>query len=176
MMSDYKNICLIGFMGVGKTSVGNLLAKKLSLPFFDTDSMVEKDVGLIIPEIFERHGEKFFREKEYEIAQPTLNKKDCVIALGGGAFVSPNIQRAAKNSLVICLSSSFETFLQKVEELKSSRPLLKNKSLEEIQKLYNIRAACYTGCDFNINVDNLSAEEVTNKIISFLKRREAVAT
>ena len=175
-MSDYKNICLIGFMGVGKTSVGNLLAKKLSLPFFDTDSMVEKDVGLIIPEIFERHGEKFFREKEYEIAQPTLNKKDCVIALGGGAFVNPNIQRAAKNSLVVCLSSSFETFLQKVEELKNTRPLLKNKSLEEIQELYDIRATCYTGCDFNINVDNLSTEEVTNKIINFIKRKKAVAT
>jgi len=175
-MSDYKNICLIGFMGVGKTSVGSLLAKKLSLPFFDTDSMVEKEVGKIIPEIFERHGEKFFRQKELVIVNNVLSREGCVIALGGGAFVNPNIQKAARNSLVVCLSSSFETFLQKVEELKSSRPLLKIKSLEEIQKLYNIRVACYTGCDFNINVDNLSTEEVTNKIMSFLKRKEAVAT
>ena len=170
MKAGYKNICLVGFMGVGKSSVGKLLAEKLSLTFYDTDKMVEKEMGMDVPEIFETRGESFFRKKEEVIVTKILAKEKSVVALGGGAFVNPNTQKKAQNSLVICLSSSFKTFMEKLDEFRDSRPMLKNKTFEEIQELYDIRAACYTNCDFNLDVEGLSPEETADKILAFLKK------
>ena len=83
-----KNLVLLGMMGVGKTTLGKIVAKRLGLKFIDTDLIVEKKNSMKIDEIFEKKGEKFFRIEEEKETLKSLKKNKCVIALGGGAFVN----------------------------------------------------------------------------------------
>src|SRR3990172_8566269 len=90
-----KCICLTGFMGSGKTTVGRLLARQLGWPFHDLDSQIEEHSRLTIPQIFERFGEPKFREMEYErlardLGQAGEQKRSVVIALGGGTIAQPH--------------------------------------------------------------------------------------
>ena len=169
MKTNYKNICLIGFMGVGKTSVGQSLAEKLDMKFYDTDTLIEEKLGMEIPAIFEKKGEAYFRKIEEETACKILEGEDVVISLGGGSFLNKEVQKSAEKSFVVCLSMKLNTFLKKVEEFRSTRPILKDKSLDDIEDLYNIRAACYRNCDLDILVDKLSVEQISQKIIQAVK-------
>ena len=83
-----KNLILIGMMASGKSTIGRLLAKKLNLKFFDTDFIIEKKVKMRIFEIFQKKGEPYFRNLEKKIILNLLNKNNCVISLGGGAFIN----------------------------------------------------------------------------------------
>ena len=87
-----KNLILIGNMASGKSTIGQLLAKKLNLKFFDTDFIVEKKAKMKIFEIFEKKGESAFRDLEREITLNLLNKNNCIISLGGGAFINETIR------------------------------------------------------------------------------------
>lgn len=175
MKKNYKNICLTGFMGVGKTSVGQDLAEKLNMDFFDTDSLIEEKEGAEIPEIFEKKGEPYFRKVEEEVVLENLNKSNAVIALGGGAYLNQKIQEATKNSLIICLSMSIGAFLKRLEEYRETRPVLKGKSIDEVKELYNIRRACYRNNDIDVLVDKLSVEEAVNNILESLEDKRVVA-
>lgn len=175
MKKNYKNICLTGFMGVGKTSVGQDLAERLGIEFFDTDSIIEEAVDMEIPEIFEKKGEPHFREVEEKIVLDALEKKNVVVALGGGAYLNKKIQNAAKESLVICLSMSIGEFLKRLEEYRETRPVLKGKSIDEVKELYKIRAVCYRNCDLDILVDKLSVKEAVNRILEFTKSKGAAS-
>ena len=83
-----KNLILIGMMASGKSTIGRLLAKKLNLKFFDTDFIIEKRAEMKIVEIFQKKGEPYFRNLEKKIILNLLNKNNCVISLGGGAFIN----------------------------------------------------------------------------------------
>ena len=83
-----KNLVLLGMMGVGKTTVGKIVAKKQNLEFIDTDKNIEEKCSMKISEIFEKKGEKFFRIEEEKESLKSLKKNNCVIALGGGAFIN----------------------------------------------------------------------------------------
>ena len=87
-----KSLVLTGMMGVGKTTIGRLLAKRLLLKFIDVDKVIEKNQGKSIKRIFEENGEPFFREIEERITLKILKKKRAVIALGGGAFMNNQIR------------------------------------------------------------------------------------
>jgi shikimate kinase len=175
MKKNHKNICLTGFMGVGKTSVGQDLAEKLNMDFFDTDSLIEKKEGAEIPEIFEKKGEPYFRKVEEEVVLENLNKRNAVIALGGGAFLNQKIRDVAKDSFVICLSMSLNAFLNRLEEYRETRPVLKGKSIDEVKELYKIRKACYRQNDIDILVDKLSVEEAVNNILESFEDKKMVS-
>lgn len=165
-----KNIILTGFMGVGKTTVGKLLAKKLNMKFVDSDEIVEKEFDLSILEIFEKYGEKKFREKEKEVITNLATKDGYIIAVGGGAFTIPEIENICKGlCYTICLSAGFDTIIKRLEQLRRNRPLLKDKSLIEIKELYKVRMACYVGCNLNIETDNLTPNEIVDKILENLR-------
>ena len=80
-----KNLALTGMMGVGKTSIGKLLSKKLSIRFIDVDKVIENKFNISISKIFEKKGEKFFRKLEEKITLQQLKKNNVIISLGGGA-------------------------------------------------------------------------------------------
>ena len=82
-----KNLVLLGMMGVGKSTLGKIVAKKLGLKFIDTDLNIEEKCSMKISEIFKKKGEEFFRLEEEKEVLETLKKSNCVIALGGGAFM-----------------------------------------------------------------------------------------
>jgi shikimate kinase len=87
-----KNLVLTGMMGVGKSTIGSALAKKLKLIFFDIDKIIEKENSTTIKDIFEKEGEAKFREIEKKTVFRVLGNKESVIALGGGAFMNPEIR------------------------------------------------------------------------------------
>ena len=106
-----KKIVLIGMMGSGKSTIGKILSKILKLNFIDTDILIEKKCGLKIKEIFDKYGEKYFRHKEEKIILNILlnDKKPCVLALGGGAFLNKKLQKIVlKKTISIWLDANIE--------------------------------------------------------------------
>ena len=91
-----KNIVFLGHMGSGKSTIGRGLSKKLSLDFYDTDKEIEKDMGQKIAKIFDESGERFFRDVEKKITLKLLDKKNAIIALGGGGFEESKIRKFKK--------------------------------------------------------------------------------
>ena len=101
-----SNLILIGFMGTGKTSLGKLLAEKLGRGFIDIDQKIEQDAGLSIPQIFEKYGEKYFRELEKNAVKEITQRRGLVIATGGGTIKDEENLRLLKNSgVIVCFTS-----------------------------------------------------------------------
>ena len=96
-----KNLVLLGMMAVGKTTLGKIAAKELSLEFIDTDLCVEKKNFMTIKEIFDKKGEKFFRKEEEVEVLNSIKKNNCLIAIGGGAFINKIVR---ENILKNCIS------------------------------------------------------------------------
>ena len=158
-------IYLIGFMGVGKTSVGLELAKKLHYSFYDSDQTVVERTGKSISELFDEMGEVGFRELEQQALQ-SLPTENCIIATGGGIILkSENRQYMKKNGHVIWLDAS-PTEIGKRLENDSSRPLLSHNKNEQIEKLYRSRTDLYKqASDFHIETDGKLVTEIIEEIL-----------
>ena len=163
-----KNLVLLGMMGVGKSTLGKIVAKKLGLKFIDTDSDIEKKYEMTISEIFKKKGEKFFRSIEEKEVAEALQEKKCIIALGGGSFVNKNVRnKILKDSLSVWLDVNLEILNKRVKWNKK-RPLLNVKNSKmEISKIYAERENIYKMANYKINCDNLDKESVVKKIIFF---------
>ncbi len=153
-------------MGVGKSTVGKKLAKKLKLKFIDIDKVIEKREKKTIKEIFEDNGEDYFRMVEKIITLEELKKINSVIALGGGAFMNPSIRKEARNlSISFWLDLSLKTILTRLKNVKK-RPLLDPINLEKsINKIYSERKKIYSKSDFKIKCNFISTDQIVNKII-----------
>lgn len=166
-----KNIVLIGFMGVGKTTVGQMIATKLKREFIDIDQYIEQTYHMSIPQIFEQKGEPYFRKLErktvIDICQHHYNN---IVSLGGGAFQQKEIREfCLENCLVLYLDISWESWKARFELINENRPVLNNRSLYDIQQLFNERKHAYSMHHLKINTDNKSPEEVTASIIEALQ-------
>jgi shikimate kinase len=124
-------IVLVGFMGAGKTTVGQMLAGKLGLPFVDCDLVIESRTGRSIREIFATDGEPAFRELEHETAAELLRGRDAVLALGGGAAEHPATRRALHGSRVVYLQVGYDEAMGRVAQ-DPGRPMLRAPDLEAI--------------------------------------------
>lgn len=163
-----KNIVLTGFMGTGKTTVGQLLAEELHRPFIDTDQLIEEKLDAKINEIFKKIGEPKFRDFETQTIALLSNLEDYVISCGGGAVVNPaNVSNLNKNGIIINLYASPNHILKRLDEV-DSRPLIKQmlNPFDGIKKLLAQRQKAYEQCAFAINTDNLTPEQVVKKILS----------
>lgn len=168
----HLRIILTGFMGTGKTAVGEKLAKKLKYNFLDTDLMIEKETGKSIPEIFEKDGEPTFRVYEKNMIKKALEKDKVVIATGGGAIVDPeNLKLMKGRGIVIGLSASPESILQRVSQMEN-RPLLQTKDLKEklkkIQTLLSHRSPYYRKADKIIDTTMKDLDETVMEIFKAL--------
>jgi shikimate dehydrogenase len=141
--TTHDNISLIGFMGCGKTTVGQALAKKMGYSFTDLDAVIEKREGKTISEIFSLNGEKSFRSLEKTALSEIQQSKNTVFACGGGAVLDPaNRDTLSRNSLVIWLDASLETCIQRIEP--HSRPLLEKENKGDYpQVLFQTRIPFY---------------------------------
>jgi len=168
------NVVITGFMCSGKTSIGKKLAEKLNFDFLDTDDLIENKVGMRITEIFEKYGEPYFRELETQIIKEVSEKDKLVISTGGGVVLrEENVNNLRKNGVIINLVAKPETIYERLKKQPGIRPLLnKPNPLEEIKKLLECREIYYKNCDFRVETDNLSVEEIVEKILNFLKTKK----
>ena len=155
-------------MGVGKSTLGKIVAKKLNLKFIDIDLNLEKKWSMKIWEIFENMGENFFRIEEEKEVLECLKKNKRVLALGGGAFINKNIREAIlKNSLSFWLDLNLKTIAQRIKWNKK-RPLLNQQNAEEIiKKLYLKRKNIYKLAKYKINCNSMTKTEIAEKIIFY---------
>ena len=144
-----KNLILIGMMASGKSTIGRLLAKKLNIKFFDTDFIIEKKTKMKIVEIFRKKGEPYFRNLEKKITLNLLNKNNCVISLGGGAFIEPVIREVVlKTSISFWLDLNIKNLSKRFKTLKK-RPLVDENNLEEsLNNIYEKRKELYNLANF----------------------------
>jgi shikimate kinase len=168
-----KNIVLVGFMGTGKTTVGQILARKLNRQFIDMDSKIETNCGMPVSEIFKTRGETFFRQQEQRVIKDFLPSGDAVVATGGGAVCSSeNVAGLKKNGLMICLTATANSIVGRVGA-DATRPLLSAPNKEEIvARLLKERAGFYQAADFTVDTSSLTPEEAAGKIIGFLHRAD----
>ncbi|MDR4887766.1 shikimate kinase [Fredinandcohnia sp. QZ13] len=165
-----KSIVFIGFMGVGKTTIGKLVAKKLFRSFVDIDQVIEKEFNMPTSQIFKQIGEKAFREKEKEVISNYCTQKLKIISLGGGAFLQKEIRDIClKNCIVFYLDVSWDSWKERIDILIDSRPVLQGRSLEEIEKLFIERQDIYSLHHSKLNTDNHDVEEIADYIIESLK-------
>ena len=164
-----KNICIMGFMGSGKSIIGKDLSKYLNLNFYDTDKEIELKTKKKINEIFEEEGESYFRDIEEKVCIEILAKDNCVISLGGGSIISKKIRKTIKkNSYSIYLQVTLNNLLNRLK-FSRKRPLLNNNSNknEIMQKLLRDRQKYYEKADLIIN-NNGDKFQTLNQIKSQL--------
>jgi len=161
-----QNIALIGFMAVGKSAVGRILAKRLGRRFVDLDRLIEKSTGMKVREIFAQMGEAYFRELEKQTLAQVLAKHGQVIATGGGVVLDDdNLALLREQTLLVGLSASTETILKRVGD-SATRPLLKGADRRErIDELLKSRQERYAHGHATIDTGDLTLDQVVDKII-----------
>ena len=166
-----KNLVLLGMMGVGKTTIGKIVAKKQNLDFVDTDLMIEEKCSMKISEIFKKKGEKFFRVEEEKEVLKSLKKSNCVIALGGGAFINKNIRNnVLKNAISIWLDIN-PNIINKRIKWNKKRPLLNIENIKKkIDQLYSERKNSYKLANYKLDCDGLNKEIIAKKIITIYEK------
>ena len=172
-----KTVALVGMMGSGKSAIGKVVSSILDVPFRDADVEIERAAKLSIPEIFERHGEEFFRDKEDQVIKRLLHEKCCILATGGGAYMNKKIRTSIKEQGVsVWLNADLETLWKRVKH-KKSRPLLRtNNPREALANIYTDRIKTYALADVIIESrDNSSLEEMAKLVIrSLLERNDLI--
>jgi len=164
-MNLNKNIVLIGMMGAGKSTIGYLLSKSTNLNYVDIDKLIEKEAELKIYNIFEKKGEKYFRNLEEKITLKSLKSKKNIISLGGGGFINKNIRKEVlNNNISFWLNWKNSTIIQRILKSKK-RPLAINSSESDLKKLINDRSKIYSEANFKINCENLTKNMITKRII-----------
>ena len=161
-----KSLILTGMMGVGKSTIGRLLAKKLRFKFIDVDRLIERQEKRSIKKIFDVDGEEYFRKIEEKVTLKILKNKSSIIALGGGAFINNEIRKEIiKNCCSIWLNLSLELLIKRYKR-NNKRPLLEGNNLEsEVKKILQSRKKIYALANFKINCDNMNKKDVVQKIL-----------
>lgn len=164
-MRHFHNVALVGFMGTGKSTVGNLLASMLGLRLIDTDALIEQRAGKRIADIFASEGEERFRAYERQVVDELESQQGCVISTGGGLVVNPvNMESLKKHSLVVCLWASPEAIYARVGH-QTHRPLLRGDNPQgKIKELLAQREPFYRQADVLLNCEQRSPREVAQHV------------
>ena len=166
---DY-NIVLIGFMGAGKTSISEYLKTLFAMDVIEMDQIIAEREGMSIPDIFEVHGEQYFRDLETNLLIEMQSRKNVVISCGGGTPLREcNVVEMKKNGRVVLLTASPETIFDRVKD-SHDRPVIENnKNVPFIADLMEKRRAKYeAAADIVINTDGKSLIEVCEELVQQL--------
>lgn len=157
-----KNIVLTGIMGCGKTSIGIAISYKLKMPVVDMDKIIERTSKMTINEIFEKHGEEYFRNLETETAKRLSNLNGYIISTGGGVVLrKENMDYLSKTGYVIYINRTPDDIVKSVKT--ENRPLLASGA-DKLCQIYEERHSLYTkysditvnnNADFNRGVENV---------------------
>lgn len=163
-----NNIYLIGFMGAGKTTVGKELSERLGRKLLDTDQCIVEQEGMSIAEIFEKRGEKCFRDAETACIKSLGAEENCVISCGGGVVLrEENVAAMKRTGVIVLIEASVEVILERVSR-NSNRPLLEGKkNIADIQAMMDARLPHYrSAADIIVYSDEGSASRVAEDIVA----------
>lgn len=159
---------LAGFMGTGKTTVGQMAARELGMPFIDTDTEIEALAKDSVPNIFARQGEAAFRKLEAIVCLRAAIAGGRVIATGGGALLNEATREALSNSgLLVCLTAELDTILARIGG-DVSRPLLGQR--EQVARLLDQRASLYNSLLYQIDTTDKTPEQVAEEVIALWRQ------
>jgi len=158
------NLVLAGFMGVGKSTVGRIVAGRLGLAFVDTDAEIERRAGRSIAQIFAQDGERTFRRLEAEVCRAVAAQRGQVIAVGGGALLDNSTRHAfAQTGLIVCLTCTLDESLRRVGD-DATRPLF-STDRARLAALYAARAAHYASLPHTIDTTACTPAGVAGEVI-----------
>lgn len=162
-----RSVVLVGLMGAGKSSIGRRLAQRLGLPFVDADTEIEKAAGLTIPEIFEKHGEPYFRAGEVRVVSRILEAGPQVLATGGGAYMNPETRRRiAERGISLWLKADLDVLMKRVRR-RADRPLLKADDPRAVlRRLMDERYPVYAEADLTVISRETSHEEIVEEVLA----------
>ncbi len=172
-----KRLFLTGFMGSGKSTIGPILANTIGWDFYDLDKLIEGKIGMRVSEIFEKFGEKYFRQAEKETLNELLNKEKVIISLGGGTIVdAENLNSIKKAGKLIYLKASPGIVYERIR-FKRDRPVLnlngtinlnKNEFISKVSKLMDTRIEFYEQADFIIDTEKFSIGLIVDRIAKLI--------
>ena len=165
-MNSNKNLVFLGMMGSGKSSIGSLVSRKLNLPFIDIDSLIIKNTGMSISEIFSKKGEEYFRKLEERVTLKYLKTIRSVVSLGGGGFINTKIRKEVlTNHFSFWLNWDESILIKRIKNSKK-RPLVFKSTDREIRVMIKSRSKIYSDAKFKINCNKLTKTEIVKKIIN----------
>ncbi len=142
-MAEFPSVVLCGFMGCGKTAIGRFVARQLGMEFIDADQYIEQQAGISVSEIFNKYGEKGFRDREYEAMKELSTKTNCLIASGGGAVTfQRNVEAIRQKAYIIYLDTPFQDCCERILG-DESRPLAVSSTEAELKTLFQKREGVY---------------------------------
>lgn len=167
-----RSVVLVGLMGAGKSTVGRRLAKRLNLPFIDTDEAIETAAGLPAGEVFQRYGEADFRDGERRLVARLIEGPVRVIATGGGAYVHPETRRLLnQRAITVWLDAPVDLLAERTARRPDTRPLLKEGDRTEILgRLIDQRRPAYAEAHIRIPSQGGSHADVVDAIVHALRQ------
>ena len=161
-----RSIVLVGMMGAGKSSIGRRLASRLGIPFIDADMEIESAAGMTIPEIFEKHGEPYFRAGEARVIARLLDNGPQVLATGGGSVMDPQTRALiGQKGISIWLKADIDVLLKRTKR-RNDRPLV-----EKIKDLLPVREPIYAQADITIQSRDEPHDTIIDEIMGELTKR-----
>lgn len=166
-----RPVVLVGLMGVGKSTIGRRLAKRLGLDFIDSDEAIEDAAGAPAGEVFERYGEANFRDGERRLVARLIEGAVRVIATGGGAFVDPHTRRLLnERAITVWLNAPVDVLAERTAR-RDTRPLLKGPDARQIlERLASERAGAYAEAHIHVTSSQGAHNEVVETIVTELER------
>jgi shikimate kinase len=168
-----RRVVLVGFMGSGKTSVGRALAERLGWGFRDLDEEISTELGLSIPEIFQQHGEDFFRSVEGRLGEELLKEERVVLASGGGWPMAPGrMEGLPPGTLSVWLKISAEEAVRRTGKEGPTRPLLAvSDPVERARRLLEEREASYARARVTVDSEGAMPEDLARRIEDWVNQR-----
>lgn len=165
-MAEHKNLILVGFMGTGKTAVGQAAARALGFAYVDCDELIEQKAGKAISRIFAEDGEPHFRDLETEVIRSLAARDRHVVATGGGCVLrDENWEALRRAGLVVCLAARPEVIFERTRH-HTHRPLLQTPDpMARIHELLDRRVPFYARADHAVDTSDLTMEEVVARLL-----------
>jgi len=164
-----RSIVLVGMMGAGKSSIGRRLAARLGIPFVDADSEIESAAGMTIPEIFEKHGEPYFRAGEVRVIARLLDNGPQVLATGGGAIMDQRTRDLIRiKGISVWLKADLDVLMKRTKR-RNDRPLA-----EKIKDLLPVREPVYAQSDIVVQSRDEPHDTIVDEIIDEIPKHLAI--
>jgi shikimate kinase len=164
-----RSLVLVGMMGAGKSSIGRRLATRLAIPFVDADTEIESAAGMTIPEIFEKHGEPYFRAGEVRVIARLLDNGPQVLATGGGSIMDKRTRDLIRiKGISVWLKADLDVLMKRTKR-RTDRPLA-----EKIKDLLPLREPIYSQSDIVVRSRDEPHDTIVDEIITEIPKHLAL--